>query len=272
MLLVSLTDIVLSGFLSGLLSAVPSKIIDSYEFWRLLSFVFVQDNIFSLIVFVMTFAFAYPGLENFFNSKILKFIMIPVISLQAILYTLIFWQSNVPMTSPLGVSFFIMYLMLFFIPNDKIKLPKLPEINTKQFVILASGFWMIFKITESFDQSFSTILQSHFEFLYGVSFAFFTFLQVKFINRFLIKKDDPVVKIDIPPAEDLKMAYISEEVRSSANENKSAPDERRFLQLTDDPRKNEEILDNILEKISQFGQDALAPDEKKFLDDYSNSL
>ncbi|MBX7156716.1 MAG: DUF6576 domain-containing protein [Candidatus Kapaibacterium sp.] len=269
-LVVSGISFVLSLFkadtIRSFLSVIPAKVFPGFEVWRLLTFPFSSSSIESFILLTLCVGLFLPIVESHISTRKLIVASIGLFIAQSLLYVVTFQQQTTPVLAGAdSMSFFAMGLYTFLQPHRPISIWKNIEIRGMFVVVLLSGISFLYSGIRS-AQSTELFYYCAVNSAFGVLFAVLTTFTVQGNWRFFRFRRDVQI-YSIRSSDDL--FEHQEELVSSDGQQREVPISyiTTSLHLTE-----EEMLDQILDKIYEHGQDSLSQEEKQFLEDYSQRL
>ncbi len=260
-------DIFLGGIISSALELVPGLVINKSEYWRLISFPFATTSAEGLVLFLFTFYLVAPRLEKILKGGVFLSLLPPLIFLQGVIHTLLFWNSSSALSGLEGISFFVLTLFVYMNPSTHLKVRFAPSLRLVFIITALIALWGSIKFYYIYDTGSDAVLISSASALFGILTASLCYLQIRFLKSFL-KSEEKNSEPDIPNPEELRMAMISAEKSYRANSRKhdsEIPEEYENFDM-----EPEERLDYILDKILDSGQESLTPGELFFLKNYSN--
>lgn len=175
-----------------------------------------------------------------------------------------------------GVSIFILSLYILLKPNDKVGILNFPIMSTTMLSILIFLIWAglkYYNITVNYEPiTESAIAVSGF----GIISSFIVFSVIKIFEsikiRQLKEKKDDVKQSKEKQEEKFSYAMTSRSNVKKYYQEKEMLEDVDELILSDDPQENEQILNDILDKINIHGKDSITTTEEKFLREYSKLL
>ncbi len=258
------------GVINTYIALVPSLVSSNFELWRMLTFPFAMPSIESIILFIFAFYFIAPKIEYLLPGKVYPILLGLLVTLQGLVTTITFRNSPLIFTGMDGLSFFIMFLFAFISLSNRTLPYRFKPLKTGLFIFLMAGLWTLSLLLNSEMSNTDLMITSSSGAVFGIIYAFVTFLQVKIAKRNIDKQTAKLPEnIKIPTPEELKyaIAHISE--KRLYNRYNDIPYEQPAQAefVPDEDRLNE-----ILDKISEFGQDSLSNSELQYLKDYSDYL
>lgn len=272
-IIVNILNIGFNGLLFDTLSLNLKQIILNAEYWRLLSYPFVFNTWESGILFSIVFSISLPNLERFLGRSLYVILLLFSI-LFALLLTIIFISNPIIFGGLEGVSFFVLTLSWLLKFRNKL----FPNKPIYFFIEVLSLFvWLCFKSFILLNSGIMVVLPSIVISILGTGSAFLVYLQINHIIKKNVRKNKEIQakknKIQADAIlEEISIAMYANEKFRSLLSNELSPKEIKNTINMDDNFHNEEILNNILDKINIYGKDSLTKEEVLFLEEYSKSL
>jgi|GEM_PF-2788750 len=273
---VHLIDIAMGGQLTAYFQLTPNSFLNDAEYWRIISYPFAQGNIASLLLFFLTLTFFGPKVE--LNLEIINYAILLIFTtlLAGALNCLFFFFSDFSFQGMDVVSFFTMAIFLFLNPRIKIQLFNITQISGYLLASIFVLIWFGTNILEGFQFENYALLSLVSSPLIATSLAGLIALvlrlrlplihksNLQLLNEELLKEENRNQQNE---EDNLDLALITNQIRKNA--------EKKFdetLQLTTDPKVNEDRMNQILDKIIEKGKDSLSTSEKNFMKEYSEKL
>jgi membrane associated rhomboid family serine protease len=261
------------GLISSALAIIPSRVVEQYEFWRLITFPFAVHSISGLLSLLFTVYFLAPKLEKIFPKLLFPVLLLLFVISQGLATTFFFPNENMQFSGAFGLAFFIMSLTVFTQPRARMTLWNSFRVRTVALVMilmaLASSFTLVETITQnSRNIFFYNVFSSGFGSLAGVIIAYLynRFSQLSVPSNITYSVRQEPLKPELPGYESFD-AVLSEHPAQQMNSQLTS---QPFF--TEEYSNDEERLDFILDKILEQGKSALRPDEEDFLQEYSKRM
>lgn len=266
--LVFALNLIIGNSVSESIALNPNYIIGHWQLWRLLTFPFAAVSAESVLLFAIVFVFIGRRLEEMLNKMLFPVLLFFVSILQGLVLTLVFWNQNIFVGGMEGISIFALSLFTFLKPKEKISLLNYKAVSFSLFLF---ALWSFVKVYDFYHyHDVSAALSSVAVSVFGISSGFITYLQIKLIQKKMALRSKPKERhISVPQPDEMKFAEIASIGKKLYNLTE-LPEERYIL--SDDKQQNEDMLNEILDKITESGKASLSIDEVKFLDEYSNKL
>lgn len=267
-LMAYLLNFLMEGQLAGLFLLIPKSLTSNYEFWRLITFPLAPGPIADTLLFSFVFYIIAPKLEEYLSNGSFLAYLVPLIFLQGIVYNLFFWQSSTPLTGMGGISIFVLTLFTYANPGKRVKLWFLPPLRTIYLFLLTLFVWAMLLVLNMYSTTDAVLMHGVFVSAFGIATGSLTYLKIYLLKLFMSRRDKDD-EIDIPQPEELKLAMISEK-KINTYQQEAAEEDYEFDKEHEE--FNEEKLDQILDKIYEYGRESLTPNEVRFLKDYSEHM
>ncbi|MCX6154656.1 MAG: rhomboid family intramembrane serine protease [Candidatus Kapabacteria bacterium] len=265
---VYLLNIVVGGKLDPLFSLDTGKLVTTMEFWRLITFPLATGSFEGFLIAFFAFYYISPKLEEQLRNPFYTVLNLLLISLQGIIFTIVFWKTHVAIAGLEGISFFIITLFSLLNYKYNIKFSGLLRFRLIWVSIFLVFVWMMVKLSSFYMTGQIHELYSSFSIVFGGITGGMAYAQILYLQR-IIMKNRVKDKIEMPSATELSLAILSQS--KLAKFNSSLIDEYNKMEF-DSTELNEDTLNLILDKINDKGKDSLSPDEIKFLDEYSKHI
>jgi len=267
--LIYFVNYLMDGRLSELFLLQPSKVINNMELWRLVTFPLSFSTLEGFLLFIFTFRFISPKVEEILHRGIYPFIIASLTCLQGTLITIFFWESPIRFYGMDGISFFVLYFFAFIQFNRKIVIWRVQPLKMLVFISLLTFSWFAVVFIHGYALNRDILVSSITSAMFGFAVSLLLYSQYRLVYKLKAKKDIPLPRFEIPDAgDDMSMAYISHPEQKRFNN--SVPNESN--QPDYEFNMNEERLNEILDKINASGTNSLYPEELSYLTEYSKKL
>ena len=263
-------NFVFHGLLYQLFALNPQSVIHNFEIWRLITFVFAPGNIESTLLLSFVFWFIGPNLESGFSRG--KFLILLTITslIQGSLFTLLFIRDNNFISGGEGIALILLSLYVFLEVTSntrRISFKRLISLPTSVFVTVAwfSAVILHHSFTANEDLAISIISGA-----FGVMTGSIIFMHIKLIDFLTARKKSTSATYSVPKPEELieslstRKEYQQKHLFRAEEEYSSDEESNEYF--------SEERLNRILDKISEYGREALTADEELYLKEYSENL
>lgn len=257
------------GTANQYLELIPEKVWSSFELWRLISYPFAIPGLESILLFSFSFYFVASKIETLFKEKIYPIFIGLMVLFQGIFVSLVFRDSSILFSGADGISFLMIFLFVLLSFNSKSIPNWYRPARTVTFSLLIGVLWVSVLMYRSDISNSNVVVSSAFNALFGMFFAVITFMKIR--SEIIIRKKSKIenqLPYIIPTPEELKYALMGEIRKKQFN---SLEDEYSYP-ASDEFYPDEERLNEILDKISEYGKDSLTISEIKYLENYSNSI
>lgn len=257
------------GTANQYLELIPEKVWSSFELWRLISYPFAIPGLESILLFSFSFYFVASKIETLFKEKIYPIFIGLMVLFQGIFVSLVFRDSSILFSGADGISFLMIFLFVLLSLNSKSIPNWYRPARTVTFSLLIGVLWVSVLMYRSDISNSNVVVASAFNALFGMFFAVITFMKIR--SEIIIRKKSKIenqLPYIIPTPEELKYALMGEIRKKQFN---SLEDEYSYP-ASDEFYPDEERLNEILDKISEYGKDSLTTSEIKYLENYSNSI
>ncbi len=266
-----LTNNVLAGFLTSYLSLNPSKIVNSYELWRLVSYPLALNSFESYVLTAVALFFFSSRIEKLFSKNVFPITLGLTVVLYGLLTSLVFFNVKHNFSGLEGISVFLLALYSFLNIKKRIYINKqfnFPLAISSSSIILT---WACFKSLSISYLGGSIINDLVYPLSFGLFAGFAFYLRILFLEQNYESAPDErtIHGLSFPNQNELSPALIT---NNDAQRVKSFLENESNYILAEDANINEDELNRILDKIFIDGKDALTLDENKFLDEYSKSI
>ena len=266
--LVYILNYLFDGLLSKFLALNPEAVLKHWELWRLVSFPFSTTSLEGMLLFGFTFLIVGPKVEQYIGRYIYPFVLSLLVLLEGMLLTLSFWRENIEIGGMEGLSFFVLtiYSLLYF--GKKADFSKYRPSKARMIVSLVAFAWASVLLTRSLmTANMDTLITNSVSAIIGMISGVLLFIQLRMLKKATKHKNKEFPDIDIPKPEELSMAMIAQrERRRYQNER----DDNNFY--GHDFTFTEDRLNEILDKMNEYGKDSLSELEIEYLKEYSRQI
>ncbi len=239
------------------------------ELWRLFTFTLLPDTIEGTILTSLVLWFVAPALELKFKTKKFALLAFFVIALQGAIFTLLFWNKNVNVAGAEGLSFFILTLYMFLEVSDK-NVFSFKNKRTLNLVVFIPVVWFASVIVHNSFTNNPSLTNSIISSAYGIIFGGIIFVQMKAAKHLLNPERQTTNPVNVPSPEELIGSLRMQ--KEGAFETQFDDEYENDIPVEIEEYFSEERLNQILDKINEYGKDSLTPDEKLYLKEYSKYL
>lgn len=255
--------------IANLLKLSPGELYKGFDLWRIVTFPLVGVGAASFVLLFLTFYFIGPKEEDLSRKTLLPMTLITISIIQGALTTFIFSGTNLTMAGADGLCFFL--LTIFTLKNRKRRLLifGLRAVKTPVFTGAIAGAYLLIAYAERLTHTNEpALVASGVSLVYGILSAFPLYWKHLYQKRADARAKDTLPSYsDIPSPEELSLAMIVQsELKKYKN---SLNDDLKNLDYDAEMPTDEDLLNQILDKMNEKGRDSLTPAERKFLHDYS---
>ncbi len=257
------------GIANQYLELIPAKVWSNFELWRLISYPLAIPGLESILLFSFSFYFVASKIESLFKEKVYPIFLGLMVLFQGIFVSLVFRDSAIVFSGADGISFLMIFLFVLLSLNSKSIPNWYKPARTVAFSLLTGVLWLSVLMYRSDISNSNVVVASSFNALFGMFFGVITFLKIR--SEIITRKKNRIenqLPYVIPTPEELKYALMGEVRKKQFN---SLEDEYNYP-ISDEFQPDEDRLNEILDKISEYGKDSLTVSEIKYLENYSNSI
>lgn len=245
--------------------------VSSYNnLWSILTYPLKFTSSASLVLFVFVMGLISKNLETIYKTRVIPIIYLLIILSHGVVFSLINVDTESFLSGTDGISYFILVLHLLLNKEYRVNVFTFELNINKLFVGVMIGMWVFSQSLNYFAFNQNHVLNSFFLAGLGTTNALIVYFQLRLIKRFSKKNNIP--KIDeANQYNELEhsLATISES-NKKLNQTKPAYEETNLF--SNNPYIDEEIMNNILEKINDSGFSSLSENEQRFLEEYSKRI
>ncbi len=276
----SIANYVFGLHFENILALNPQKIAANGEFWRILTFPFVDLSLVSIGLMFLAFFLFSQQLDKYFAKFLLLLLFALSILLEGTTATLIYWGKDINITGMSSILAFVLVLTAGLFPKKQLNIRNRFLPNNLQIVLI----FFLLLITAGFyhlsNDNINNATSYYFPIIFGSITGFIIYLQIYIFKKFYLPKRNmkslnEITQILTQARESMQQLESSLVEQPSYSNYKSNIENYRFnanVTLSDDPEENESILNRILDKILKDGQESLTVYEKKLLKELSRKL
>ncbi len=245
----------------------PNRVLHNFELWRLLSYPLSTLSLASFMLLSFSIGIFSSALEVAFSTKRFVGTIASLVLAQGLVYTALCAGFSQPYVLSGGdtVSFFVMAMFVFVQPTRSVSLWRRYEVRglslALSFVGLSIGYRSYLAIHDGPEQLYYGVLPAIFGVVFAIMLTTVVHQQLKRVRRL-----NNVSHVDFM---DERLIEQEEELVSSFGKSDRALSK---LYYPEPQRSDEEMLNLLLDKIFEHGQESLTPEEKTFLEDYSQRM
>lgn len=268
--LVYILDYVLKGAISYNTALAPSMVVHQWQAWRIISFPLSTHSLEGYCLSAFAFLFIGPKLEALLDRAFFLTLLSLLIILQGTLITLTFWNTNIYFDGLEGISFFMLSLYVFMSRAMSKQKFRYRAMNHVPLVIIFMCLWVGGMLIHSLAVGNSILFIGASNAVFGIVTSLITFSQVHRYYKKTRRIRYSQIEYSIPSQDELRKAYVLHNESREQQYNSRGDAESPNYEYTFEADENR--LNEILDKISEYGQNSLTPNELKYLQDYSNNL
>lgn len=271
--LIFMVDGFLGNQISSKLLVDANLIKENFELWRFLSYPLAYVTLANAFLGFFAFFFFAPNLRTQLNKGVFDLsILLLTFSIGLILFMLNFNSPNIMVMGIEAISAYIITLYIFVNKRNDIRYFKAVRLTRMAFPLFLLASWAMLYLLETGTAPLKSNIIDQSPAILGLGLisgliGYFMLKQEKVDTSFIHKTSSFDVREirDLEPTPAVVESYkVKEYKQSSIIEN--------ALEFSEeDPESNEEILNEILEKINENGLESLNEDEKAFLKIYAKS-
>jgi len=264
-------DFLFDGKISAQLLLNTSLVVNQIEFWRLFTFPFAQSGPETILLFVFTFFMISTKVELIMKNRFYHLILFLLICLQGTTFTIFYRSETYILSGMTGISFFVLSLFILLNITGRLTPYKKKPVRSMLMIAAASLAWVSVITMKSVILGSDTVAPELASASFGILSGLLIYCQIVLLNwgTLHLKRKTSERKV-IPEPEEYSPAFIS-----SAEHRKFFGRDREYedyMMYEPEPDLSEDRLNEILDKINEYGKESLSPDEIRFLKEYSKSL
>lgn len=251
----------------NLFALTPAAITQNFEFWRLLTYPLATTSTESFLLLTISVGLFSSLLELSFSTRRFILSILGLVISQGLLYVVAFGgvSKGVVLSGGDGISFFLMAMYTFVMPNRSIHVWRRIEIRGL-FVV------MVLALTSFFFSAYRAYHDTSDLFYYGAISSAYGVVFAVLLTSVLHQRLKRVRRLNgriAPERIDERFVEQEEELVSTFGKSDRGVSK---LYYPEAHRDEEELMNQLLDKIFEHGQDSLTPEEKSFLEDYSQRM
>ncbi len=262
--------------IKNLLPLVPNMVFYNYEFWRLITFPLISPNLVSVILISYVIFAIIPQLKTVLKGKDIAILSILIIFLQGIVFSLLFRDYNYIFSGTDGLSFFLIFLFVGFRFYPNFGKHQFFPSKISLVTLLMVLFWSSIVVLSSGNLYNKEVFTQISSAVFGINLGIFSYFLIK---AEMLKRKRKLLQNKLEQAkaidDELPKLYeyaVNQYEKAAMMQNSSKKDDILNSTSYYEFYADEEMLNQILDKISVHGQDSLTFNEKRYLEDYSNYL
>lgn len=271
--LIYMVDGFLNNQISSYLLVDANLIKENFQLWRFLSYPLAYITLANAFLGFFAFFFFAPNLRSQLNRGVFDLsIFLLTFSIGIILFMLNFNSPEITVMGIEAISAYIITLYIFVNKQNDIRYFKTVRLTRMAFPLFLLASWAMLYLLETGTAPLKSNIIDQSPAILGLGLisgliGYFMLKQEKVDTSFIHKTSNFGVREirDLKPSPAVVESYkVKEYKQSSIIENTIEFSE-------EDPESNEEILNEILDKINENGLESLHEDEKAFLEIYAKS-
>ena len=264
----------------------PKLLIQNNSLWTLITFPLAENSIFGFLFFSIIFLLYYPLLQSIYHKWFFPIFFTLFTLLEGSLLTLIFWNKDINFQGLSSISSFILVVVSLLYSKERFVFGRLPVIKVSHINLIIALSYLALNIPVFVGADSSQIIATSAPILFGAIVASLFYLQIYIYNKYILPKKrlqslNEVVQL-LTKARESVQSLESTLVAQTAEHNQ--PNIKPFgnkldkisrsnqIIVSDDPEMNEELLNKILDKISERGIESLTQNEIDALHQLSSKI
>lgn len=272
---VYIINYLLKGFLSDIFHLNPELIVKNYEYWRFITYPLATGTMEGVLLFALSFYVISTKLEDVLKRSYYPLLLFLLISLQGIVFALFYLFSgiNINISGMEGISLFVLTLYILLRPSEKVAFLNFPILSTTVFSVSLFSVWAglkYYNVTVNMEPEIESAIAS---IVFGIGSALIMFVQIRLLQILIRRRyKDQRSNVNLPQEEEPSYAFMTQAKLRKYYQEQDRISEEDDILLSNNPDENEQILNDILDKINIHGTDSITIPEKRFLKEYSKYL
>ena len=268
-----LLDVALPYDLMQFTALYPDRFFGGYEFWRIASYPFFGIGFWKLLSASLVLYFFGPEVEHLLRTDRFLRLSAGFVLLHGIAYTLLMQGGSTPLAGPFAYALAVLAVFAYMYPTAEFSLFGIIAIRAWVFALIFAAFSIVPGILAVITgtQPLAVFIAGDMAGItFGLLFAHFYFrkyhisLPAKFMKS---RSGTPVSQSSRP------VTPVVRKTRTEFSPLKGKSVQSSPLYSEDhDMSLDEQRLNDILDKISEFGRASLTEEEVQFLEEYSRRL
>lgn len=271
--LIYLADGFLGDRIASYLVIDANMMKENFQLWRFFTYPLAYVNISNLFLGYFSFFFFAPQLRKQLTKGVFDFSMLLLtFAIGLVLFMLNINSPQVPVMGIEAISAYIITLYIFVNRRKDIRYFKTVRLTRMAFPLILLASWAILYLLETGTKQLNSHLIDQSPAVLGLGLimgliGYFMLRDEKTNNNYINRTSNFSIREirDLEPSPAIVEKYKVKEYKQSTIIESSV----EFSE--EDPESNEEILNEILDKINENGLDSLQADEKAFLEIYAKS-
>jgi membrane associated rhomboid family serine protease len=266
-------NIVLRGLLTQWCALLPFASVGGGQYWRFATYPFASNGFWEMLSTGAVFYFFAPEVERILHPPRMVMLIAVFVVVHGLVYAPLLWISSAPLAGTGAIALFILTMYVYLYPTGEVSLFGLIPLRATMllgimFIVAVAGSFL----SMSFNPAalINAFADAGFGIFFGFIFSHLYFGKFSAGSRALFQREQRSTRRAQTPTPTTP-ASVARSPFTAVGET-----ERRLSlsgeQSGGDEELDEDRLNEILDKINEKGQDALTPQERKFLRDYANKL
>lgn len=272
--------------LNSFLALNPKTLLQTNNLWSLITFPLAENSIVDFFFFSIIFLLYYPLLQSIYRKWFFPIFFALFTVLQGALITLSFWDADITFKGLTAVSTFILVVVSLLYSKERFAFGRLPVVKVSHMNLIIALSYLAFSFPIFLEGNSTKIVSFTAPIVFGMSIAILFYLQIYFYNNYFLPKRR------IRSINEIKQLLTQaresvQTLESSLVPQSTEPEQPKIqpfgirqeklartgkLAVSDDPETNEQLLNKILDKISERGIESLTPNELEALKQLSSKL
>ena len=274
--IISAVIFLVDGFVGGIIAnylVIDAKMISGeMQLWRFATYPFVYGNIANAFIGFVALYYLAPQIKKILNKGVFDFAFSFAVFFMGMIMLML--NFNSPNTTVFGVealSAFVLALYALFNRKKDKRFFKSIRLNRTALPVFILAGWAMLYVLETGAMGLDSNIISPSPAMLGIG------LIIGFLGHIVLKNETKEFNLDIfqpytmPERRSLEPTPALIDKYKSMEMQKPQPQEETIVYSEEDHEQNEEILDDILDKINERGFESLTEEEKEFLKIYAKS-
>jgi membrane associated rhomboid family serine protease len=242
------------------------------QLWRFATYPFIYGNIANAFIGFVALYYLAPQIKKQLNKGVFDFsFSFAVFFIGMVLFMLNFNSPKTPVFGIEALSAFVLSLYALFNRQKDKRFFKSIRLNRTAFPIFILVGWSALYLLGTGAMGINSDIISPSPAMLGIGFL------TGFLGYFILKNETKEFDLNrfqvykMPERRDLEPTPALIDTYKSMEMQKPQPQEELITFSEEDPEQNEEILNDILDKINALGFKSLTEEEKEFLHIYAKS-
>lgn len=272
--------------ITSTLTLNPKQLLENNSLWTLFTFPLAENSILDFLFFSFIFILFYPLLQSIYRRWFFPVFFVLFTILQGALFTLIFWNEDLNFQGLSAISTFILVVVSLLYSKERFVFGRLPVVKVSHINLIVALAYLTFSIPLFIEGNHTEIVSFTAPIFFGISIAILFYLQIYFYNNYFLPKRR-IRSINEIKQLLTKARESVETLESSLVPHTTEPEQPKIqpfgnkfeklaknknLQVSDDPESNEDLLNTILDKISERGFESLTQNELDVLKQLSSKI